>query len=118
MLCIAVDVSDVASSGGTIGCSKLRGGTRNTHLVKQGSLSISFAVGKTFSSYDNLKKLDEFEKSHSVQRTQRDSRTLAAARRVPSLKSSEEGLPEEKGDLTGIFVFNLYGVMLYYDCNL
>ena len=45
----------------------------------------SFAVGDTFSSYDDLKKkLAEFEKSHSVQLTQRDSRTLeAAARRVP-----------------------------------
>ena len=31
----------------------------------------SFAVGDTFSSYDNLKKkLAEFEKSHSVQLTQ------------------------------------------------
>ena len=45
----------------------------------------SFAVGDTFSSYYDLKKkLAEFEKSHSVQLTQRDSRTLeAAARRVP-----------------------------------
>ena len=34
----------------------------------------SFAVGDTFSSYDDLKKkLAEFEKSHSVQLTQRDS---------------------------------------------
>ena len=42
----------------------------------------SFAVGDTFSSYDDLKKkLAEFD---SVQLTQRDSRTLeAAARRVP-----------------------------------
>ena len=40
----------------------------------------SFAVGDTFSSYDDLKKkLAEFEKSHSVQLTQRDSQTLEAA---------------------------------------
>ena len=46
---------------------------------------VSFAIGETLSSYDDLqKKLAKFEKSHSVQLTQRDSRTLeAAARRVP-----------------------------------
>ena len=45
----------------------------------------SFAVGDTFSSYGDLKKkLAEFEKSHSVQLTHRDSRTLEAAdSRVP-----------------------------------
>ena len=36
----------------------------------------SFAVGDTFSSCDDLKKkLAEFKKSHSVQLTQRDSRS-------------------------------------------
>ena len=42
-----------------------------THtLVKQGSSSLSYAVGETFSSYDDLKKkLVEFEKSHSGQRS-------------------------------------------------
>ena len=67
VLRIAMDVSDEASSE-----------------VEPSGL-VSFSVGDTFSSYDDLKKkLAEFEKSQSVQLTQRDSRTLeAAARRVP-----------------------------------
>ena len=92
MLRIAIDISDVASS-------EVEPVTHT--LMKQGSSFVSFAVGETFLFYDDLKKkLAEFEKSHSVQRTHRDSLTLeAAARRVPSLKSSEEGLLERRREV-------------------
>ena len=54
-MCTAMDVSDEASSE-----------------VDPSDVA-SFAVGDTFSSYDDLKKkLAEFKKSHSVQLTRRE----------------------------------------------
>ena len=46
---------------------------------------VSFEVGESFSSYDDLeKKIEAYEKSTSIQLTHRDSRTIEAAKkRVP-----------------------------------